>query len=105
MSKNNAFKNYASVNFIPLCGNYTASGNNYYSSDTAGALFKVCKRKQPTDKPELYLMRRSAQGKFVYFSSLYPRSGNTYTAEQQHRYYIVTLTDKELIVSPLNQNA
>lgn len=83
-----------------LEGKYLKIGTHFKSQDTTLILNK---RKEYTDKkPEYYFMVKRGEGKPVYLSGLYPRGGSEYVIESNHTYWVVTMTDNEAIIKPLN---
>ena len=103
IQNNNSKETPATGNFTPeqFAGHYTSTGQTYYQNNTSGYLVKLCERKQPTAlKPRLYLVQRTADGKFPFLSSLYPRvEKDTYTAEIKRVYFIVEFNQDTLNVS------
>jgi hypothetical protein len=82
-------------------GHYTSQGGNYYQNTTSNLLIKVCERKQPTAlKPRLYVVNRTADGKFPFVSSLYPQPQQSkFTAEINRTYFNVEMTDQDIIIT------
>jgi hypothetical protein len=86
---------------VQFHGNYTATGGNYYQHSTTSELIKVCERKQPTaNKPRLYLVSKTIDGRYPFLSSLYPQpNGNTLTAEINRVYFNVELTEEQITIT------
>lgn len=82
-------------------GNYTAIGGNYFQHSELFHIVKVCERKKLTaNKPPLFMIYKTIEGKFHFISSLYPVPiPNTYTAEINRFYFKVDKTETSLIIS------
>lgn len=86
---------------VQFSGNYTATGGNYYQHTTTSELIKVCQRKQPTaNKPTLYLVSKTIDGRYPFLSSLYQQTTpNTFTAEINRVYYNVVMDTDSLTIT------
>lgn len=88
-----------------FAGSYQLEGQsgNYFLNAASGLLVKVCERKEHTPlRPRLYLMHRTSEGGFRYLTGLYPLSEpDTYRAELNGLYYLVTVTPEALNIRGL----
>jgi len=88
-----------------FAGSYQLEGQSgdYFLNPASGLLVKVCERKEHTPlRPRLYLMHRTSEGRFQYLTGLYPLAeADTYRAELDRRYYVVTLTPDALNIRGL----
>ena len=88
-----------------FAGSYQLEGQsgNYFLNAASGLLVKVCERKEHTPlRPRLYLMHRTAEGRFQYLTGLYPLAeDDTYRAELNGLYYLVKIAPDALIIRGL----
>lgn len=104
MSKFTQPKHAPEIQISTLLGKYQPNGGDYYLNQDSGTILKLCKRKEPGNKPEQYLTLYTAPKKFTYLSSLYPTTEMLFTAEIQGYYFSVYFDSGTITITPKLKN-
>ena len=88
---------------IQFSGNYTRQGKEFFNSDTNTTLIIAERKTTSPNKPPYFLLRKLANNKRLYVSSLYPVTDSEYYFDYQGMKYKINLDKTNINVSKIEK--